>query len=1221
MKTKELFKLTLLVLMALLGTLTASAAITYDFSAENAEGQVIYYNILDEDAQTVELAYTYDSNGLGHNVYNGYGDMVIPSTVEYNGKTYIVTYVRRSAFYRADITSVSLPNTIDSIGNGAFLGCMNLSSFTVPENVKILGRGMLSGETGVGSGRSNVNKLYYNAKYADGRRYNANLGPFYLGGCEVIIGEEVEHLPNNFLRECLIRSISIPSNVTSIGEYAFYNCRKLGPNVIIPQNVTSIGISAFSGCDSLTTVIATMTTPPSIEDNVFPDRRSQTLYVPSGCLPNYVTADYWKEFKEIKEPSRIYFEDSNVEAICVQNWDTNGDGYLDQIEAYMVADLGTAFQGNSQITKFNELQYFTGLKSISDNAFQGCTCLTEITLPSNVRTIGSYAFMGCSHLASVTNLNNISTIGESAFANCTGLTSLNFNATTIKSNAFQGCTGLTSATISATTVESNAFEGCTELNTATVIATTVESNTFNGCTGLTTLNVSASTVAGDAFQGCTNLTTVSFNANSVESNTFEGCTHLTSVTLGSRVADIQEGAFRNCTALTAINIPGTVITISGGFEGCASLSNVTLNSGTKYIVNSVFQGCSSLTSITLPNSLQYIGESVFEGTGLTEINIPSSVTSIQSRAFYGCDHLTKVIVNWTTPLVVPADAFPNRANQWLIVPQGTKESYQAADVWKDFKWIFQDGEVIYGINVGGVVVSDQNVADITGASITGGSVSFDPATHVLTLTDATITSSTAPGIQVTTDYVFNDLTIRLVGDNTINTNNYSPVALRCQTTITGPGSLTVKLNGYNGYIDMMGEHPLIIEGGCTIYGSSISGSNSATLKVRGADTEINLSSFIYGFGSVTLEDGLDYVVPEGGSYDTNIGYTVDSNGNRWTNGVIIKVLPYVVYDSGNTTLTFYCDSKRSTHNGATETAYLLNEGANYPGWYTDNSCGNVSTVVFDPSFANARPTSTCRWFSNMFNLTSIEGIDYLNTSAVTNMAYMFSYCESLTSLDMSNFDTGNVTNMEGMFYECSSLTSLDLSGFNTENVKSFKEMFFDCVGLTSMDLHNFDTRNAESMNGMFLECSGLTSLDLSSFNTAKVTDMGYMFDFCRNLETIYVGDEWSTAAVTNSSGMFSDCLSIVGGKGTTYDANHVDKAYAHVDGGPSDPGYFSSHVTFLRGDVNGDGSVNISDVTALIDLLLGGGTISNSAADCNQDGNVNISDVTALIDHLLSGNW
>ena len=1180
MKTKELFKRTLLVLMALLGTITASA---YNFFAENAQGQILYYKIT--SSTTVEIT---NSNTFDGMCYNGYGDVFIPSTVERNGNTYTVTGIGEQCFSQSDITSISLPNTIITIGDYAFDRCYELTSLNIPENVTTLGKRIISG-TAYSSNCPNLQRLYYNARYADGdweKGTNPMLGgkdtyfgPFDIpNGCEIVFGENVEHIPNYFLCNSQIETIYIPSSVTSIGKYAFYDCWSNLTTVTISSNVTTIGIYAFAGCSKILSVISFMPTPPAIEPDNFPSRTEATLYIPTGCLPNYVTVDCWKEFKEIKEPSRIYFEDSNVEAICVQNWDTNGDGCLDSFEAASVTNLGTVFQGKKQITKFNELQYFTSLSNIPDNAFQGCTGLTEITLPTSVRTLGSSAFMGCSHLASITNLNNISKIGESAFANCTGFTNITVYAATIMSNAFQGCTGLT------------------------------------------TLNVSATTVAGDAFQGCTNLATVSFNANSVESNTFDGCTHLTSVTLGSKVTDIKEGAFRNCTALTTINIPGTVITISGGFEGCTSLSTVTLNSGTKYIVNSVFQGCSSLRSITLPNGLLYIGESVFEGTGLTEINIPSSVTSIQSRAFYGCDNMTKVTVNWTTPLVVPADAFPNRANQWLIVPQGTKESYQAADVWKDFKWIFQDGEVVYGINVGGVVVSDQNVADITGASITGGSVSFDPATHVLTLTDATITCSTAPGIQVTTDYIFNDLTIRLVGDNNININSYSPVALRCQTIITGPGSLTVKLNGYNGYIDMIGEHPLIIEGGCTIYGSSISGSNSATLKVRGADTEINLSSFIYGFGSVTLEDGLDYVVPEGGSYDANIGYTVDSNGNRWTNGVIIKVLPYVVYDSGNTTLTFYCDSKRSTHNGATETAYLLNEGANNPGWYTDNSCGNVSTAVFDPSFANARPTSTCRWFSNMYNLTSIEGIEYLNTSAVTNMAYMFSYCESLASLDLNSFDTKNVLSMDDMFYECSSLTSLDLSSFNTENVKSFKEMFFDCVGLNSVDLRNFDTRNAESMNGMFLECSGLTSLDLSSFNTAKVTDMGYMFDFCRNLETIYVGDEWSTAAVTNSSGMFSDCLSIVGGKGTTYDANHVDKAYAHVDGGPSDPGYFSSHVTFLRGDVNGDGHVSIADVSALIDYLLSGET-APAGADCNQSGNVSIADVSSLIDYLLSGQW
>ena len=104
--------------------------------------------------------------------------------------------------------------------------------------------------------------------------------------------------------------------------------------------------------------------------------------------------------------------------------------------------------------------------------------------------------------------------------------------------------------------------------------------------------------------------------------------------------------------------------------------------------------------------------------------------------------------------------------------------------------------------------------------------------------------------------------------------------------------------------------------------------------------------------------------------------------------------------------------------------------------------------------------------------------------------------------------------------------------------------------------------------------------------------------------------------------MFFNCTSLVGGQGTTYNSsNPTDKTYAHIDGGPSNPGYFTDKNASLRGDVNGDGSVTISDVTALIDLLLGGGTINNPAADCNGDTNVTISDVTALIDYLLGGTW
>ena len=316
---------------------------------------------------------------------------------------------------------------------------------------------------------------------------------------------------------------------------------------------------------------------------------------------------------------------------------------------------------------------------------------------------------------------------------------------------------------------------------------------------------------------------------------------------------------------------------------------------------------------------------------------------------------------------------------------------------------------------------------------------------------------------------------------------------------------------------------------------------------------------------------------------------------------------YACYTSSNTTLTFYYDNQRSSRTGTT---YDLNTGNNKPDWYTDNTYRNVSTVVFDPLFAIARPTSTYWWFSNMGNLSSIEGIEYLNTSEVTNMSrmfstcwsmesfdlshfdtgnvrdmsFMFNYCEALTSLDLSSFDTHNVLDMEGMFYECSSLTSLDLSSFNTENVHNFQEMFNDCAGLTSMDLRHFDTRNAESMNGMFLDCSGLTSIDLSSFNTEHVVDMSNMFSYCsgltsldlssfntsyllltnwmfsncRNLVTVNVGDEWNANSLDDSEGMFQGCTSLVGGMGTTYDANHVDAEYAHIDRGPSDPGYFTS---------------------------------------------------------------
>ena len=237
---------------------------------------------------------------------------------------------------------------------------------------------------------------------------------------------------------------------------------------------------------------------------------------------------------------------------------------------------------------------------------------------------------------------------------------------------------------------------------------------------------------------------------------------------------------------------------------------------------------------------------------------------------------------------------------------------------------------------------------------------------------------------------------------------------------------------------------------------------------------------------------------------------------------------YACYTSSNTTLTFYYDNYRSSRTGVT---YDLNTGNNSPVWRGDGTYANVTKVVFNSSFANARPTTAHAWFFMMENLQSITGINYLNTSEVTDMIYMFSDCTKLTSLDVSNFNTSKVTTMKGMFNACSSLTSLDVSHFNTSKVTD--------------------------MSWMFQNCEKLTSLDVSSFNTAKVNNMNYMFANCSLLTTIYAGDGWSTAAVTSSDDMFNCCTSLVGGLGTTYDVNHIDKTYAHIDGGTSNPGYFT----------------------------------------------------------------
>ena len=343
----------------------------------------------------------------------------------------------------------------------------------------------------------------------------------------------------------------------------------------------------------------------------------------------------------------------------------------------------------------------------------------------------------------------------------------------------------------------------------------------------------------------------------------------------------------------------------------------------------------------------------------------------------------------------------------------------------------------------------------------------------------------------------------------------------------------------------------------------------------------------------------------------------------------------------------------------------------YNKWNVSANAVKCVTATSDVSFVG----DCTALFHSYAYLDSVD-LNNVNTSEMTDAEYMFGYCSHLTSIDLTNWDTGKVTRMDGLFVECQNLTSVNLSGWNNTNLTNAQYMFVSCPNLISVNLsgwktdnltttntmfqncgkletvnlsgwnndklntmscmflgcnslknvnfEGFNTSNVSSMYSMFGLCNALTTLDLSGWDTGNVTEMGNMFQLCNALTTIYVGEGWSTAAVTNSVNMFNNCTSLVGGKGTTYnESNPMDKTYAHIDGGPDNPGYFTAKYTALRGDVDGDGNVGISDVTALIDYILNGNAtgVNLNAADCDQNGDIGISDVTALIDFILTGSW
>ena len=503
-----------------------------------------------------------------------------------------------------------------------------------------------------------------------------------------------------------LTSIEIPNSVTSIGLESFAGCSGL-TSIEIPNSVTSIGDRAFLNCSGLKSVTSFITDIFETGDEAFGGIPTDaTLYVPYGLAETYRATADWNRFSNISEKC-ILFADDNVKAICVENWDTNHDGELSYSEASAVTNIGTVFQ-YSEITSFNELQYFTGLTSIGYNAVRGCSFLTSIVIPNSVTYIDGNAFRDCSALSSIEIPNSVTSIRYAAFDDCSALSSIEIpnSVTSIGNETFAGCSGLTSIEIpnSVTSIGNETFAGCSGLTNIIVapdnpvydsrdncnaIIETSSNTLIAGCMN-TVIPNTVTSIRDHAFYYCTGLTSIEIpnSVTYIGDHAFMYCRGLTSIDIPNSVTYIGDHAFAGCNGLTSINIPNSVTYIgSWAFNECYGLTSIEIPNSVTNIDNYTFYSCHGLTSIEIPNSVTNIGHAAFQNCfSMTSIKIPNSVTSIGDQAFYQCIGLTNVYCYAETVPSTGAVTFvrSNYRNATLHVPACAIDDYKNTEPWSGF---------------------------------------------------------------------------------------------------------------------------------------------------------------------------------------------------------------------------------------------------------------------------------------------------------------------------------------------------------------------------------------------------------------------------------------------------------------------------------------------------------------------------------------------------------
>jgi hypothetical protein len=566
-------------------------------------------------------------NLLSNNTYEiiGYNaelptELIIPST--YNGKP--VTKIADSAFSYTTCDSLSnvekltIPNTITSIGNYAFYGCVNLHSVYLSNSVTNIGNYAFNNDTSNSTGSYAIITFYFTGTKSEWNNINKGSSWEYNRssircidyieelGINLELKEDntytITSIDNKELTEIIIPStykerkiteigssafseyenlisITIPDSVTSIGNYAFMSCSNL-ESVDIPDSVTSIDDWAFAGCISLKNVtIGSGVT--SINNETF-----------LGCsnLTNITVSESNETYKSTD--GNIYSKDGKT------------------LIQYALGKTDTTFSIPSTVT------------TITNSTFNSCSGLTTISIPDSVTSIGELAFANCSNLASITIPESVTEIAYRTFYNCVNLEKITLpNSLTSVADAFEGCNKLKYNKFDNANYlgnDSNKYLVLISPNDYSISSCTINSKTkviadYAFCT--LAQSDTARTVGGytSYYVGCENLKTITIpdSVVSIGNYAFYYC-GLSSITIGTGVTTIGDWASAGCNSLTSIVIPNNVKSIGeGAFYYCSNLGSVTLGSGITSISDMTFYECSSLISITIPNNVTFIGNAAF----------------------------------------------------------------------------------------------------------------------------------------------------------------------------------------------------------------------------------------------------------------------------------------------------------------------------------------------------------------------------------------------------------------------------------------------------------------------------------------------------------------------------------------------------------------------------------------------------------------------------------